>query len=303
MRTAESNLDAILDVRERMQRKPLGKGARYSKGKSTAIMCANDWHVEGCVDAEMVGGINEFNLKIAKRRIDQLWRKTPYLINSAREMSDIRDMVLWLGGDLISGAIHEELEESNFLGPAEAVLYATERCCEGIDFILRETDLKRVTVVTSYGNHGRTTRRSRVSTGYRHSWEYLAYRNLEKLYAAEPRVVFKVEKGYHNTIDIQGHMVRFHHGDAVRYAGGVGGVTIPLRKKIASWNRQRPVAYDFLGHFHQFLNAWEFTVCGCLVGYDAYALSIGADCQPPTQTFAVIDKERGKVLTTPVFVD
>ncbi len=82
--------------------------------------------------------------------------------------------------------------------------------------------------------------------------------------------------------------MRFHHGDAIRFAGGVGGVTIPLRKKIAQWNKRRTTHLDVLGHFHQFIDGWDFVGCGCLVGYDAYASEIGGEFQQPTQTFLVI---------------
>jgi hypothetical protein len=43
-------------------------------------------------------------------------------------------------------------------------------------------------------------------------------------------------------------------------------------------------------------------LCGGLVGYDAYAVSIGAEYQPPTQTFIVVDKNHGKVMSLPIFV-
>lgn len=250
---------------------------------------------------ESVDGANEFNLEVADQRITRTWQKALYLLDFARHISNIRDLVLWLGGDLINGTIHEELEESNFLGPAEAVMYVQDHVATGIDLLLKEAKVDSVTVVTNYGNHGRSTRRKRISTGYRHSWEWLAYNNLAAHYRRRSKVAFKVEQGYHNWLSVEGYDVRFHHGDAVNYAGGVGGVTIPLRKKIAQWNKWRPARYDVLGHFHQFIDAWDFVVCGCLVGYDAYALEIGAEYQPPTQTFIVIDRQYGKVLTVPIF--
>jgi hypothetical protein len=282
-------------------RRKLRPGGKVSRGQATAILCCNDWHVEGCVTRQSVDGANEFNLAIAERRIRKTWQKALFLLDFARKISNIRDLVVWLGGDLINGAIHEELEESNFLGPAEAVLYVQDHVAAGLDLLLREAKVDSITVVTSYGNHGRTTKKRRISTGYRHSWEWLAYSNLARHYRQTPKITFKVEQGYHNWLDIQGHDVRFHHGDAIRYAGGVGGVTIPLRKKTAQWNKRRKAHLDVLGHFHQFIDGWDFVGCGCLVGYDAYALEIGAEFQQPTQTFLVIDRDYGKVLACPVF--
>ena len=300
---AEQNLETVLSTRGRVTASKLKRRAtsRTSRGTATAILCCNDWHVEGCVSPLSVDGANEFNLKVADQRIHKTWQKTLYLLDFARHISNIRELVVWLGGDLINGTIHEELEESNFLGPAEAVIYIQDHIATGIDLLLRESKVDRFIVATSYGNHGRSTKKRRIATGYRHSWEWLAYNNLAGYYRNRSKVVFKVEQGYHNWLEIQGHDVRFHHGDAIRYYGGVGGVTIPLRKKIAQWNKRRPARLDILGHFHQFLDGWDCVVCGCLVGYDAYALEIGAEFQRPTQTFIVIDRDFGKVLTVPVF--
>jgi hypothetical protein len=99
--------------------------------------------------------------------------------------------------------------------------------------------------------------------------------------------------------------VRFHHGDTVRYAGGVGGVHTPLRRKIAAWNRSpnKPADLDVLGHFHQFSDDWNYVVCGCLVGPNAYAVSRGFEVQPPSQTFIIVDHEHGKILALPIFCD
>lgn len=299
---AERNLETLLSTRDRIHADKLRKRSRINRGQATAVLCCNDWHVEGCVTPQSVDGANEFDLGIAEKRIARTWQKALYLLDFARNISNVRELVLWLGGDLINGTIHEELEESNFLGPAEAVMYVQDRVAEGIELLRKEAKVDRIVVVTNYGNHGRSTRKRRISTGYRHSWEWLAYSNLAAWYRNTPKVSFKVEQGYHNWLPIQEHDVRFHHGDAIRFAGGVGGVTIPLRKKIAQWNKRRRADLDVLGHFHQFLDGWDHVVCGCLIGYDAYALEIGAEFQLPTQTFMVVDRQYGKVLTVPVFV-
>jgi len=298
---AEQNLETVLATRDKVARHELRPGGRQSRGQATAVLCCNDWHVEGCVTRESVDGANEFNLTIAAQRITRTWQKALYLLDFARHISNIRELVVWLGGDLINGTIHQELEEANFLGPTEAVLYVQDQVAAGLDLLLSEADVEQLTVVTSFGNHGRTTPRRRIATGYRHSWEWLAYQNLARHYRQRPNVTFKVESGYHNWLSVQGYDVRFHHGDAVHFGGGVGGVMIPLRKKIAQWNKRRRAHLDVLGHFHQFIDGWDFVVCGCLIGYDAYAVEIGAEFQQPTQTFLVIDRQYGKVLSVPIF--
>ena len=273
-----------------------------SKGSATGIICATDWHCEGKVDPNLVDGVNKFDLDIAATRIRRFWEKSIYMSKFVRNISNINEHILWVGGDMINGAIHEELEESNFLGPTEAVLFIQDQLAAGIDLLLKELNTPLL-VTTNQGNHGRSTKKKRISTGYLHSWEYLAYCNLARIYKNNPRVSFKIAQGYLNYVVTQDHTLRFHHGDAIRFQGGVGGITIPARKKIAQWNKQRRADLDIFGHFHSFVDMWDLVSIGCLCGYNEYAMELACDFQPPTQGFIVIDKRYGKVLAAPIFVE
>lgn len=300
--TLSERLDLVEGTAGEINKGKMSKLAKKTtRSPATAILCCNDWHTEERIDADTVGGLNEFNLEIADRRIKRTFDKAIYLLEFTQHVAKIDDLVLWLGGDLISGAIHAELEESNFLGPTEAILWVQQRVSDGIYQLLPH--FKSITVVTSYGNHGRSIQKPRIATGYRHSWEWLAYQNLATYFAKEPKVAFKVERGYHNWLTIQEREVRFHHGDAIKYAGGVGGWTIPVRKKISQWNKAKRADLDVIGHAHSFMHDWNYVHCGCLVGFNTFAQWIGAEFQPPTQTFMVMDKGYGLVACLPIFVE
>ena len=47
----------------------------------------------------------------------------------------------------------------------------------------------------------------------------------------------------------------------------------------------------------------NFVSNGSLIGYNEYALSIKAKYEPPQQAFFLIDAERGKRHSTPIWVD
>lgn len=297
----QERLDALIESRDGLEANKLARIAKRRKGKAAAILCLCDWHAEGRVDSRMVDDANRFDLAVAKKRIKRVWHKTLYLLDFVRHISQIDELIVWLGGDLINGIIHQELRETNFLGQAEAVMFVQNEIATGIEFLKKEAPIDHITVVTNYGNHGRDGREKFINNAHNHSWEWVAYQNLAWYYKKDPKVAFKVEIGYHNWYETHGHTIRFHHGDAIRYRGGVGGVTIPLHKKIAAWNQRRKPHLDVLGHFHQFLDHWRYVVCGSLIGYDAYANYIAAEFQEPTQTFIVIDQQYGKVLAMPVF--
>lgn len=294
--------EVLRQLDERQIRGSARVRGKLIKGDSTAVLCCNDWHAEECVDPRTVNGLNEFNLDICTARINRLWDKALELLEFTRGFTTIKQLVVWLGGDMIAGAIHEELLEGNFLQPADAIEFVEQHICDGLETLRKHAAMERILVLCSHGNHGRTTAKPRVATSAGNSWEYLAYRHLQRLYERAADVDVAVSRGYHLLADIQGLKVRFHHGDGIRYQGGVGGLTIPMNKAIAQWNKSSVADYDVSGHFHAYHEDWRWTSCGCLVGYGAYALRIKAEYQPPTQTLLVFNRRFGKILSMPIFV-
>ena len=129
------------------------------------------------------------------------------------------------------------------------------------------------------------------------------YYQLKNYFAREKRVEFIIAEGYHIYLDVYGNLIRFHHGHHLRYAGGVGGITIPANKAIAQWDKIKQSAVDVFGHFHQTMDCGKFLTNGSLIGYNAYALSIKASIEPPYQTCFIWDKRRGKTFVAPIFLD
>lgn len=297
---AEQRADLLAGLGEGTRR-TLKKLAAKPGSHTTPILCLMDWHVEERIDADTVDRKNEFNLDIAAARIQRTFQKFVEQLERLRHFARMSEMVLAVLGDIIAGYIHPELIESNYLSPTEATLFAQDHLASGIDFLLREAGMKSIVVPCVHGNHGRTTPHKLVSTGYKNSFEWNMYRNLARLYRNEPRVSFKIENGIHNWLTIQGHDVRFHHGDHIRYQGGVGGISIPVNKKIDRWNKMRVASLDVFGHYHQFMDCWSWVCGGCLVGYNLYAVSVGAEYQEPTQTLIVVSREYGKVMALPIF--
>src|SRR5262249_6117145 len=148
----------------------------------------------------------------------------------------IRDMILWLGGDLFSGYIHEELEESNQLSPVESILWLQSRLVAMIDSFLADPSIENLIIPCNYGNHGRTGKKKRISTGAENSYEWMMYQQLARWYEKDPRVHIIAPKSQLIYLSVYDFTVRTCHGDQVNYGGGVGGITIPINKKIAAWD-------------------------------------------------------------------
>ena len=280
-----------------------GRLTKTVKGSATVIVALSDWHVEERVDPATVNGLNDYDLDVADKRIAELSERFATLLEHQRQLVKVPRVVVWLGGDFLSGHIHPDTAELAQLPPLSAIRWAGERIRGFLDMVADMAD--EVIVATNSGNHGRSTEKLRVGTELDHSFEQHMYLTMAGQETRQ-NVRWQVGEGYLNVVDLGGFRVRFHHGHAVNYGGGVGGITIPINKAIASWDRIERADLTVQGHYHQFqwLRAGRYVSNGSLIGHSAYATRIKASYEPPCQAMIVVDHERGEVTDAkPVFCD
>lgn len=304
----EAENEVFQDLR---QRKPAIVDIKAKKPSGTSesamVLVWSDWHIEESVHAEQVSNKNEYNLAIAEERFNRLLKGSMAWYRIASRDTDIKTIVLALLGDFITGSIHEDLAEGNQLAPADAIYKAYGLILSGIKFLLANTPKDVSFVVPCHsGNHGRMTKDQRIATEAGNSLEYFMYLMLQDYFTGEPRLKFIVQAGYHSYVRFfdGAFEVRFHHGHQINYGGGVGGITIPVNKAIGQWNKAHPVNLDVFGHFHTRFDGGNFICNGAMIGYNAYAVSIKASFEKPSQTVFLINKEYGeKTLVAPIFVE
>lgn len=298
----DRQIDALCAMSKRCQpitfKTKSGRG--YVKRVACPVILCSDWHVEEPVSPNSVNGLNEYNLEIADRCIRDISEAYVWLANDKR--FDVRHGLLWLGGDLFSGYIHEELVEHNFLSPVEAVVWLLERLVRMIRDILRNLHIERLLVICNDGNHGRLTNKIRVSTRTANSLEWLMYKVLASRFEDEPRVQFDIADGEYSYADVYGCNLCFFHGDSVKYGGGVGGLTVPMNRGLNELRKYRKVDVFNFGHFHQRIDLPQMTGNGSMIGLNAYAMRNKFAPEPRQQTFYMVDSERGKCLSAPVWL-
>lgn len=277
------------------------KPSSSRKHEAVAVAVASDWHVEERVDKASVDGVNEYSLEIAKARSGEFFSNIVKLVCKEQQDAQINTLVLALLGDFISSDIHEELISSAQLPPVEAMLYAQDLLASGIQYILDKTNLNLIIPCCS-GNHERKGSKVNIAHEYGTSLATIAYRNMANHFKDEKRVKFIIPRSYFCYVEILGYTVRFHHGHAVRYGGGVGGLTIPMIKAISRWDMSRKADYTVCGHFHQRLDGGHFLVNGSLIGDTPYSRRLGFS-NKPEQLFFLINKGRGKTGVFPIFLE
>jgi hypothetical protein len=279
------------------------KSSPGKKSEATAIALLSDIHAEERVDKQTVNGLNEFNPDICKKRVINYFVNLRKLIDKERQDVEISKLVLALLGDNIHGFIHTEYMQTNYLTPQEASLFVYEILQNGINYLLEDEKLKEIIVVCKVGNHSRTTLKPYTNEEGKMSYEWGVYKHLNLRYENESRIKFIIDDSYFTYLNIYEKKIRFHHGHNVKYNGGIGGLTIPLIKYIFRINQQINADLDCIGHFHTRFSLPNVLINGSVVGFDSYALKIGARPENPMQTFQLIDSKRGFTVNTPILVN
>ncbi len=278
--------------------------AQHSPGVPTLM--ASDWHWGEVVDPEQINGVNKFNLQIAHRRAKALISRTVDLLKNHMVQATYPGIVFALGGDMVSGDIHDELRESNELATIPTVLDLLEVLCASVRSLVEQFGYVHIPCVT--GNHGRNTLKIRAKGRSFTSYDWLLYCLLEREFKSDKRVSFQVSNGPDCSYSIYGHRYLLTHGDQFRGGDGLIGCLGPIIRgdhKKRSRNGQIGLEYDtmILGHWHQYLSMGKVIVNGSLKGYDEYANSGNFGFELPKQALWMTHPRRGITFSMPVVLE
>lgn len=283
---------------------PTGKG-----GPGVPVALWSDWHWGEVVRAEEVGGRNAFSAEVARDRVRKLVERTVALCFDHMVRPAYPGVVVALGGDMITGTIHDELAETNDLRTAPAILdvanvlaWALGRMAEAFG---------RVFVPCVVGNHGRMTLKPRAKGRVHTSFEWLVYSQLERHFQGDDRLRFVIPGEADAHFRVFDHRFMLTHGDCLGVKGGDGiiGALGPIsRGRIKTRDSEAQIGRDFdtllIGHWHSYLPLPGLIVNGSLKGYDEYArLYLRAKYQRAIQALFFVHPEHGVTSHWPVFVD
>lgn len=272
------------------------------KRDGTLLVVASDWHVEEIVEPGKVAGRNQYDPEIAKKRAVRFFEAAAWALRNVRHSHTVDTMILALLGDFITGYLHPDNVESNDLSPIEAIQLTYSILRDGIDYLLEICELKQLIIPVCDGNHGRLTEKMRAAARTENSIEQLLYYFLASHYKNDARVRFVAEAGALTHLEVYGRLIRFMHGDTVRYHGGVGGITIPIYKALHRLDTLRKADLTVMGHFHQMTFARRVIINGSLIGYSPYAMSISAEYEQPQQACVLLDSEHFDAIKIPLWV-
>lgn len=284
----------------------IGKHEASDTLPGVPILFGSDWHWGEVVNPDEIGGVNKYDLEIARGRVNRLIETTIELLINHMVNPQYPGIVFALGGDMVSGNIHEELSETNDLPIMPVVLDLIDHL---VIAIKRLKDVfGKVFLPCVAGNHGRTTKKIRAKEFNHNSYDWLIYQSLDRHFKDDPDVVFYIPEGTDALVNVAGHRYCFTHGNAFRGGDGLIGPLGPIIRgdhKKRSRNGQVGQEYDTLviGHFHQLIQMKRVIVNGSLIGYNEYAYANNFGYEPPQQALWITHPQHGITFSMPVNID
>ena len=307
--TAEQIRKTVFKLHNRTAEPPkwLKKSSPAHGAPGVPTLLLSDLHWGEVVNPDEVNGLNKYDRSIAKARLKSTIESTIDLCTNHMVNPKYPGIVLCLGGDMISGHIHEELTETNDGTNIEHVLELFDHLTWAIDSLADV--FGKVFVPCAFGNHGRMFRQYRHKQAAATSFDWMLYTMLEKHYtnAKDKRVQFQINYGFDSYYKIYDVNYLLTHGDRLGVKGGSGvvGMLGPISRGVAKVKAEyathkKPIDYVIMGHWHQYLSLKGIIVNGSLKGYDEYAMSNRFSYEEPRQALWFTHPKYGITFQLPV---
>lgn len=250
------------------------------------IVCMlNDVHYGLIVNRDEVGGVNEYNWKVAARRTAYFIQEVCNYKRSKR--GETNKVHLVINGDLIQGVIHG-LKSRN----VDLLTFQMNGSVHILTYVVTALlkNFEQVEVHFNVGNHGDMPHRreggKRVISQVYDNFESGVFYALSAVFRDNPRVLFNINKTVYNSIDLPAGRCVFTHGH-IMFANSLGNPgskvdTKSLSNDIANFNRseisqgKRPAKLFLVGHththlFHTCTDGTQLYNVPCMSGVDDYA--------------------------------
>ena len=272
-----------------------------SPGVPTLVL--SDLHYGERVFPAQIGGVNKYNIAIADKRLNYTIETAIELCRIISPAMDYPGIVCPLGGDMISGNLHEELSATNELNTMPTVLHLYGKLIGAITRLADTFGYVFLPCVT--GNHGRDTRKIWSKDRQHTSFDWLLYQFLAKHFEGDKRVTFYIPDGSDALYRTWDYKFLLSHGDQFRGGDSIIGALGPLTRgnqKKRSRNQQIGMGYDtmIVGHWHQYIHTRTLIVNGSLKGYDEYAYTNNFSFEDPQQALWINHPRHGITFRMPV---
>jgi len=294
-----TSIDSIAAKPPAWLRKKGKKGAH--RGITNLLL--SDLHLDEVVAPAQMGHVNAYNREIAVRRLRGAVETTAEIANDYIQGITYDGISLWLGGDIFSGNIHEELRNTNEAPIMASFDFWIDPMVAAMRLLAGE--FGSVHVAGCVGNHGRNTHKAIMKNRVEDNFDWLFYRVLWRELRHDERFTWQLPVTADVSVQHYEHRYLLTHGDQFRGGSGISGIQTPLALGAFRKSKRQQAVNDpfdtmLIGHFHQYMTIPGIIVNGSLKGYDEYASISNFGFEQPQQAFWITTPEGGPSFHAPI---
>mgnify|MGYP003647635688 FL=1 len=263
---------------------PPPSGVHRGETPQSVVAPLTDTHVGDRVDINQTYGLSQYDIELFNKRLYGWTYQVINLSNLRRNIAPIKELVIPMLGDMISGDIHEELARTNVENCMMQMMNGAYLIAQSIRELSSHFPQIRVPAVV--GNHGRMTRKIPSKEKYM-DWDYMMYQWVAAFCRDLTNVSFEIPKSFMHIFEVANQRVLIMHGDSVAGGGGLNSITsaiTKLRSVVQYGDRlvegdTRFTGFDavMIGHFHRIdeydIGTGPLLINGTLKGGDEYTTS------------------------------
>lgn len=267
-------------------------------GRRAVILHISDIQYGEVIDFEAMDGVNSYDIEIANARIARYFQKAHRFVTELWQGAKPEEIVILLNGDMISGALHHELDRTDAARPMEAAKMVAEQLIAGINLLADEGF--RIRIISTPGNHGRTTLKPESKAHALQNYDTLVAWFIEAAVKSRKNVSVAYSKSVDALFSVFEFPMLVTHGDRIGSRGGAGflGATATIVrghfKLVADYASRGISVYKvFTGHFHTCVTSTSGHANGTMAGPSEYSRDGRMGNQPPSQDYFVVHEEHG----------
>lgn len=270
--------------------------AKSNKKAAIATALLSDTHFDEFVIPAEIGYVNGYSREIGDARLRKFFNSVIRLSRDYSYGVDIQGLVLAMGGDIISGNIHQELAATNEYPVSETLIHYTGEIATGIKMLAEE--FKSVFIPSVPGNHGRFGEKVTFKHAVQDNWDYLLYNFVARELRNEKHIKFYIPVAPDAYYPVLNTRYCLTHGNQFRGGQGWMGALGPVmrgdtKKKTRQQSVKKPYDVMLCGHFHTQRYLGDAIMNGSMIGYNEYASCGNFSFEEPKQAYWLTSAEHG----------
>ena len=279
---------------------------------------AEDLRRHDPVKRAQINGVNYYDMAVCAVRMEHTFKTAISLTMDYMKDPQYPGAVLALGGDFLSGNIHEELEATNEEPILKTLMHIEALLAAGIESMART--YRNLFIPCVVGNHGRIREKKRYKNRVCDNYDWLLYHMLSKRFASydgsiepgtkrhRPHVTFFIPESPDVLFSIYDIRFLLNHGDEFKGGSGISGIQTPLalgrhRKLTKQTAMNNSFDLMLIGHFHQYYHSNGMIINGSIKGYDEFANGLNLPYERPQQALFIVHPTMGITYRMPVLCD